>query len=298
MGRLKDAEQDHDQAVRIQKQLAADFPSRPEFLQGLARAHGSRGNLLRDTGRPQEAEKDYDQALSLFKQLAADFPFRPEFRQQLAAGHNNRGGLLRDMGRLPEAEKDLDQAHSICKDLVAQFTNQPDLQNTLAATCGELAGLHLKQGNWTVAKGLLLESRPHLLAALTANPRHPIYRQFYRNHLSQLTSVHAGLLEQAEAVRTVETVRDLGWDAPGDAYNAACALSRCIPIVAKHDRLDDKQRKVAVQFYGDAAMKFLREAVNKGFKDVAHMKRDTDLDRLRQREDFLKLVAGLEGKAN
>jgi hypothetical protein len=111
-----------------------------------------------------------------------------------------------------------------------------------------------------------------------------------------LTEVHAGLLEQQNAVRTAETCRDLGWDAPADAYSAACALSQCVPIVAKHDKLDDQQRKEAAQFYGDAAMKLLREAVSKGYKDVAHMKKDTDLDPLRQREDFQKLIAELEGK--
>jgi len=32
-----------------------------------------------------------------------------------------------------------------------------------------------------------------------------------------------------------------------------------------------------------------------GYKDVAHMKKDTDLGPLRQREDFRKLVAELDG---
>ena len=103
-------------------------------------------------------------------------------------------------------------------------------------------------------------------------------------------------LSLKDAVRTAETCRDMGWNAPADAYDAACYLSLCIPIVAKHDKLDDKQRKEAAQFYGDAAMKILRDAVSKGFKNVAHMKQDTDLDPLRQREDFKKLIAELEGK--
>ena len=42
-------------------------------------------------------------------------------------------------------------------------------------------------------------------------------------------------------------------------------------------------------------MKLLRDAVSKGFKDVPHMKKDTDLDPLRQRDDFRTLVAELEG---
>ena len=65
--------------------------------------------------------------------------------------------------------------------------------------------------------------------------------------------------------------------------------------MAKHDNLDDNQRKEAAQFYGDAAMKLLRDAVSKGYKDAPHMKKDTDLDPLRQREDFEKLIAELEG---
>jgi hypothetical protein len=59
-------------------------------------------------------------------------------------------------------------------------------------------------------------------AARKANPRHPLYRQFYRKHLGMLTAAHAGLLEPDDTVRTAETYRDLGWDAPADAYDAAC----------------------------------------------------------------------------
>jgi hypothetical protein len=42
------------------------------------------------------------------------------------------------------------------------------------------------------------------------------------------------------------------------------------------------------------AVELLRQAVGKGFKNTAHMKRDTDLDALRGREDFKKLLADLE----
>jgi tetratricopeptide (TPR) repeat protein len=274
--------------------LAADFPSRPEFRAELAMSHGNRGNLLHLTGRLKEAEKEFEQALSIHTQLAAEFPNRPEYRQSIAAGHHNRGLVLIDMDRLKDAEKDYDQALDMRKQLAAEFPNQPDLRNEVANTGVHLANLHLQQGNWAAARRLLLEGRPHHLAALKANPRNPSYRQFYRNHLNCLIRVHAGLLEQAEAAGAAETCRNLGWDAPGDAYDAACFLSLCIPIVAKHDNLDDKQRKEAAKFYSEAAMKLLCEAVGKGYKDAAHMKKDTDLNPLRQRADFQNLLAELE----
>ncbi|HXG09866.1 MAG TPA: hypothetical protein VNK04_08770 [Gemmataceae bacterium] len=70
-------------------------------------------------------------------------------------------------------------------------------------------------------------------------------------------------------------------------------MALCIPLVEKHEKLDAEQRKAAVQFYGDEAMKLLRDAVAKGFKDAAHMKKDRDLDPLRQREDFQELLREL-----
>jgi hypothetical protein len=45
-----------------------------------------------------------------------------------------------------------------------------------------------------------------------------------------------------------------------------------------------------------ASVKLLRDAVSKGYKDVARVKKDTDLDPLRQRDDFRKLVTELEEK--
>jgi tetratricopeptide (TPR) repeat protein len=295
-GRLKEAEADFDAALNIRKQLAADFPSRPEFRRELAQSHNNRGNLLRARGRVKEAETDLGAALGIYKQLAADFPSRPEFRRELAASHNNRGVLLHAAGRLKEAEADFDTALGIRAQLAADVPNQPDLRSDLAATCTNLAIFHRLQGNWAAAKRLLLEGRPHHLATLKANPRHPTYRQFYRNHLKVLAEVHAGLLEKAEAIRTAEARRDLGWDLPADAYDAADFLSGCIPIAANHQKLDDQQRKESAQFYTDAALKLLRDAVSKGYKDVAHMKKDTDLDPLRQRGDFQELVAELEAK--
>ena len=182
--------------------------------------------------------------------------------------------------------------------LVAELPDQADLHNELAISCVNLAYSYGQQGKWAAALPLLRESRPHHLAALKLSPLHPTYRQAFRNHLNMLTTVHAALLEPSEAVRTAEACRELGWNAPVDAYDAACFLSRCITVVARHDKLDDKQRDDAVRFYGDAAMKMLREAVSRGYREVAHIKTSTDLEPLRRREDFQKLVAELDAQPN
>ena len=43
-------------------------------------------------------------------------------------------------------------------------------------------------------------------------------------------------------------------------------------------------------------MALLHQAVKAGFKHAAHMKKNAELDALRDREDFKKLLAELEAK--
>jgi hypothetical protein len=51
------------------------------------------------------------------------------------------------------------------------------------------------------------------------------------------------------------------------------------------------------QEYADRAMELLRHAVRAGYKDAPQMNKDTKLNALRDRQDFQKLVAEVEAKA-
>jgi serine/threonine protein kinase/tetratricopeptide (TPR) repeat protein len=275
-GGLKEAESAYADALAIRKQLAADFPTRPEFRQDLASSHSNLGNVLYKTGRLNESESAYAEALAIRKQLAAEFPTRPEFRRDLAAIHNNRGALLCTTGRLKEAESAWADALAIYKQLVADFPNVPDYQNKAASTLANLATLARQQGDSAAARKRLDEMLP--------------YRQSYRNQLRWLTQTCAERGDRAGAVAAAEKGRDRDWDAPADAYDAAGALALCIGIAQKSEGRAD------AQFYADEAMKMLRDAIAKGFMDAAHMKQNTDLDALRGREDFTKMLAELEQK--
>jgi hypothetical protein len=66
-------------------------------------------------------------------------------------------------------------------------------------------------------------------------------------------------------------------------------------------RAADKSRSAAhdADAEADRAVNWLKRAVAAGFKDTAQIKKDKDLDSLRDRNDFKKVVAELEGgKAN
>ena len=168
----------------------------------------------------------------------------------------------------------------------------------MASTSGNLALIRLGQRDFKAAKAYLDEAGPHYEATLKANSRHPDYRQCCRSNLTALIQANAGLVDQAGAKQAAEKLRDLGWDPPNDAYQAASALSLCIPIVQSDNLATKDALDKQAAFYGDEAMKMLRHAVAKGYHDAAHDGQGQRPRPVAQREDFKKLLAELKAKTN
>ena len=293
-GRLKEAESAYAESLAIYRQLAASLPDSTVFRMGLAKSQINLGNVLRDTGRPKEAEAAHAEALAIYKQVDADFPNRPEFRQELASGLNSKGWRLRDSGHLKEAEAAYAEALAIYKKLAADFPNVSDYHNDAAGALINLANAAGIRRDFAAARQWVDEALPYHQAALQANPRHPDYRSYYRNNLVELTQSCAGQGDRPAALAAAAKRRDLGWDPAVDAYEAACMLALCVPIVEKDDKIDAAKRKGEKQFYTDQAMTMLRDALAKGYKNADQMKKDPSLVPLREREDFNIVVAELE----
>jgi hypothetical protein len=98
------------------------------------------------------------------------------------------------------------------------------------------------------------------------------------------------------AVETAAKMKERAGDQAASLYDAACLYALCagaakspsppatLPQGARGDKLADE------------AVELLRQAIAKGYKDAGHMKQDKDLDALREREDFKKLLKELEEK--
>jgi hypothetical protein len=70
-----------------------------------------------------------------------------------------------------------------------------------------------------------------------------------------------------------------------DLYNAACGYALCVPLT------DEPEMKEA---YATGAVQLLRRTIAQGYKNAIQLKKDADLDALRPRADFKKLLAELE----
>jgi tetratricopeptide (TPR) repeat protein len=292
--RAGEAEQAYRDALVLRKELAADYPAVPLYRQELARGHNNLGWLFKETGRPREAEESYRDALAIKKALAADFRTVPEYRLDLARGHHNLGELFKETGRPQEAAQAYREALAIRKALVSEFPAVPDYQARLAHTLEGLAELARDRKDYAAARRLLEEAQPHVQAALDANPRQPFYREVYRDHRRDLA---ATLLNQGEHALAAQAAADLARSAcqpASDAYQAACVLSRCIPLAEQDSRLPESQRRPLARSYGDRALQTLQLAAAEGYQDAGRLKKDKDLDPLRGREDFKQLLTELQ----
>jgi serine/threonine protein kinase/tetratricopeptide (TPR) repeat protein len=86
---------------------------------------------------------------------------------------------------------------------------------------------------------------------------------------------------------------------PTDAdavYDAASIRALCAAAILKDPKTPAIDAARLAEEQADLAMDWLRKAVAAGYKNSSHMKQDEDLDALRGREDFKKLIADLEAK--
>jgi serine/threonine-protein kinase len=296
--RAQEAEAAYHEALALHKQLTADFPTRPDFRWELATGHNNLGSLLVEMARLPEAEATHRQALTLCKQLAAELPGVANYRRELARSHANLGCLFAATGRPQQAEEALREALALRRQLAVELPAVPDYRNDLAGAMVNLAQVLRVRKKFEESRHLLEEAQPHHQAVLRANPHNPDYRRYWRNNLYLLALACACLGDQAAAIQAADGLCNLGWHASDDAYYAARTLAWCVSIVKWRDQLTEEKRQEQAKVYADRAMDLLRQAVATGYKDLPHMEKDKNLDALRGRDDFKKLVEQLETKGS
>jgi hypothetical protein len=94
-----------------------------------------------------------------------------------------------------------------------------------------------------------------------------------------------------EAVESAAQMKQRAGDNANRLYNAACLYALCSGA-----KISTADASPLVRECADEAMTLLSQAVAKGYKDVAHIKQDSDLDALRPRADFQKLLKELQEK--
>jgi serine/threonine protein kinase/tetratricopeptide (TPR) repeat protein len=322
LGKLAEAEVQYRRALTLCEKLAADSPDVPQYRRHLAGSHGALGNLLRDQGKYREAEAANRAAMALLETLAADSPAVPEYRHGLAINHNNLGILLHRLGKRADAEQEYRRALALLEKLAADSPAVPAYQISLGLTCCNLGSVLSASGR--PDKGVAwFEKATRILTAVYERDRQLVLAKRYlsMSHANRARA-YVHLRKFAEAVNDWNTAIELSPPHEQPEYRAFRATARanagqvaeavaevaalpksshwnpaqwynfaCVYAVASPKSADKKQE------YADRAMQLLHRALKAGFQDAALMAKDTDLDPLRGRDDFKKLLAELTKRA-
>ncbi len=288
-----EAAEEYRQALAIFEKLAVDFP---EYRADLAKNHFSLGVLLANARQWSDAEKEYRKAMVMFEKLAADFPAVPDYRAGLARSHLKLGNLLKGIEKPIESGQEYRKALAIWGKLTTDFPAVPEYRADLAASHLNLGTLLKGFRKWPEAaeeyrQGLAIFDK------LAADfPAVPEYRDDLAwSHLN-LGTLLKGLGQWTEAAKEYRealaifeklvadfpNVPEYRQEVLARSYNLAslCALAS--------GKVEDKKQE-----YADQAMELLQKAVKAGYIDASHMAKDTDLDPLRDRDDFKKLLESL-----
>jgi serine/threonine protein kinase/tetratricopeptide (TPR) repeat protein len=309
LGRYADALKLNEETVALQKaKLGPDHPSTLISMNNLAESYYG-------LGRHAEALKLNEETLTLRKsKLGPDHP-----------------DTLRSMNNLAESYYAIGQhAESLnrCEETLALRKTKLgfDHPDTLV-TMNNLANSYYALGRY--AEALRLNAETLALRRATLGPEHPDTLMSMWGEAQSLVAVHRG----PEAVRLIDECFQLAagknvdprllpwvvdlrsrhfeqtkdaagccqtadmWEKlkrtdPNSLYKAACFRAAAAGVLRSADKSDSAAHQADAET--ERAMGWLKQAVAAGYKDGAHVKKDRDLDSLRAREDFKRLISELE----
>jgi tetratricopeptide (TPR) repeat protein len=268
---------------QVLKDLAAQRPG-PGYTIEIARTHFNVGQVYEHfRGDPARAEAEHRKALEALGPLAERHPADKDCAALMAECYAFIGVLRSKQGK---GERDalgwFDRAVAALDPVLAKEEPghararqvQRDTLLKRAKALGRLG--EPGRGVEDLDRALRLADTPAQRFALAAQ----------RGVLLGRQGKHA---EAAAAVAAA----DSSAASRGALYDLACVYALCSAAALRDAKLAEAERRRLSEEYASRAVAVLREAAAKGFRDAEHVKTDSDLDALRGRDDYRKLLAEL-----
>jgi serine/threonine protein kinase/tetratricopeptide (TPR) repeat protein len=294
-GQVDQAQESCETARAVFERLVGGNPTDTSFRAERAGCYNNLGDVHYRTGQSAEALRFYGQARAAWEELVRADPTDPMFRRHLASSHTNIGNVhLAD--RPAEALGAYRLARAVCEELVRAHPDAVEYRINLAVTWHNSAKALRKLGRRPEALADYREAVTHQRAVLEKAPQLIQCRQALSAHYFDLAATYRELDLPDEAAAVTLDRKQL-WPAhPGELYNVACEFALCIPLVGKNEASVSPGQQAQRERYAGRAVEALRSAIAAGFKDVAQLRKDPDLDALRGRPDFQELLVALGQK--
>lgn len=283
-----EAEPHYARAVAIRTTLIHDHPENEGYQAALAEDYQDLGLLYRTAGREAETSTTFAKAEALLRPLVDRHPVEGKYALSLVALYVNWSYVLAGAGRSPEALDRLDRAVHLAE---AALRKEPQ-----DATCRQRAlsahGARAEIGEFVGRFADAVKDWDRVIA-LEHGPARSHWRQGRARVLNKAGDHVRAVAEAGELAALPETTDD-------GLYSLARVYT--LAMVPAHDdkRLSATERERLAERYAIQAVALLRKLQGKGyFKDAGHAKAlrtDEDLQPLRAREDFRRLLAAVRNK--
>jgi tetratricopeptide (TPR) repeat protein len=240
-------------------------------------------------GRTQKALEDYRDTLAIQERLARQYPANVGYAVLLGGSYCNMGRRLRQNGEAKEALGWFDKAQATLEEVLRRDRRHGGANDFMLNT-------HLNRTQALFDLGRDAESLAEWDRALTfpASESSRTYLQLGR------ARPQARLGQYQEAAALAERLA-AGKGVDGfNIYAAACVFSRASESAGRDAQRPEAERRQLAERYAGGAVALLRRLQSGGyFKDratVTDMQKDKDLDPLRQRPDFQRLLSEVSKK--
>jgi len=299
LGLDSDALRTMQRSVEIRRRVAMENPQVPEYRKELGTGLMNCGYLLERIGRAAESMPLYNEARDLYERLIRDHPDVADYRYRLSGVFRNMGSLHEKSGRIDEAFKAAGNSRDLLEGVVRDHPEDLNFQYSLAWTMGWIGEFYHRRTN-RQAEAIPYHRRSIELfeRLVRENPGVRTYPLSLANGYCYLGQVLRQVGQEPEAWDVSRKALALfeRIDAEGLAkpYDLACIRALSSDLVrstGKDPAAAERSRRLA-----DQAMEALRQAVNGGYRDLAWIEIDADLDLLRSRDDYKALIAEIKAK--
>ena len=285
--RLEEAESTYKQGLRIQETLTFLQPLSVEYQLDLAQSHNSLGTLYMETKRLAEAETNFSQAGKTLDRLVNANGGNLDAANELGNTFGNLGSVSQLQSKPACGVAWYLRAMRTFEGVLAR-----DPQNAYARE--SLKTAQFAKGMAVGAAG----SQPPADAVKDWERAMEIAPQLDRGFCCyQRARALVRLGDHAQAVTEVMALVRGKASKDVTLYDLACVCSLAAAAVARDAKLPAEERRRLAESYGAQTVTLLRQAATAGFfkapGNFTKLKKASDLDGVRPREDFKKLMAEL-----
>ena len=300
-GQTQAALEDGQRAIEIWEKLDRQNPGDLEVQDGLAATSLNLGWVFTLRDRPAQGLAAYERVLAIREKLSRENPMVVQYQSELARVLTQLGSVYQTLDQPAKARQSHSQALALREKLVADNPATP-LQV-------DLAWSYTQSANQEIATGRVDEASRHYQQALGLASK-LLATNAADNQVLYIVSashggkgrVHGKQGRPAEALKSLQEALATRAKIPSShlsvLYDRACWLALCSSVVGQRKSSLTATELAEREKYGNQAMDALRQAINAGQFSLHDLRTDADLDALRARGDFEKLLREAEAKTS